>query len=124
MAMKQLAPIGLARSESIRRAGRALRDPLLEGGDQLFVAVGRGRPRLPVRLCAGIERPVDERLVFYVLQQLRRPPIAVRAVSGRVKSEGDSRIEGNLIDDLRRLEAARDGSVVFGFTQEGDFGGH
>ena len=47
-----------------------------------------------------------------------------RAVSGRVESEGDSRIEGNLIDDLRRLEAARDGSVVFGFTQEGDFGGH
>ena len=49
---------------------------------------------------------------------------AARAVSGRVKSEGDSQIEGNLIDDLRRLEAARDGSVVFGFTQEGDFGGH
>ena len=46
------------------------------------------------------------------------------AVSGRVESEGDSQIEGNLIDDLRRLEAARDGSVVFGFTQEGDFGGN
>ncbi len=48
----------------------------------------------------------------------------IRAVSGRVESEGDSRIDGNLIDDLRRLEAARDGSVVFGFTQEGDFGGN
>ena len=38
--------------------------------------------------------------------------------------KGIPEIEGNLIDDLRRLEAARDGSVVFGFTQEGDFGGH
>ena len=38
--------------------------------------------------------------------------------------KGIRQIEGNLIDDLRRLEAARDGSVVFGFTQEGDFGGH
>ncbi len=38
--------------------------------------------------------------------------------------KGIPEIEGNLIDDLRRLEAARDGSVVFGFTQEGDFGGN
>ena len=38
--------------------------------------------------------------------------------------KGIPEFEGNLIDDLRRLEAARDGSVVFGFTQEGDFGGH
>ena len=46
----------------------------------------------------------------------------IRAASEQVESAGALRIGGNLILVLRRLGAARDGTVVCGLTQEGGFG--